>query len=263
MDNNLAVVVSSFDEYCDIWDIFFALYNKYWPENNKKTYLITNNLVPKYDGVKVINVGYEKFWTNRLRKALKTIKEDYILLLLEDYLLKKSVDSAIINKLLNYASINNVDYLRLVPIPKVNYRIRKEHNIYDMREDTLYCINLQPAIWNKEFLLKALGNENYSAWEFEKTQKCSNPFRTKGNCKVVNYWAIHFFNGLIKGKWQRGVAKELEKRGISINLNRREIMSIKEDLSFKIRKILSFLLPVSLQKRIKPILKKMGFKFTT
>ena len=38
---DLAVFVSSSDNYSDIWDLFFDLFYKYWPEYKGKIYLQT------------------------------------------------------------------------------------------------------------------------------------------------------------------------------------------------------------------------------
>lgn len=263
MDQSMAIVILSFDGYSDLWDTFFLLFNQYWNDNKYPIYLVTNTARPKYEGVTVLNVGDEVSWSSRARDAIKMIKEDYILLMLEDYFIGERVDSNHIEKLLDYTQSQQIDYLRIVPVPKTKYTNKSNNGIHDMREDRPYGTNLQAAIWKKNYFLEALGNGDYTAWEFEKRQKTDSPFRVKGKCKVVDYWALIILNGVIQGKWYRSTLNYFKKQGININLGEREIVSLKDTITIEIRKYLLRVIPVGIQKTLKPLLKKVGFKFVT
>lgn len=263
MDQSMAIVVLSFDGYSDLWNNFFFLFNKYWSDNKYPIYLVTNNAKPSYKGVTILNVGDEVSWSRRAREAMKMINEDYIMLMLEDYFIGEKVDSNHIKDLLEYTKSHQIDYLRIVPVPKTKYMCKESNGIHTMREDRPYGINLQAAIWKKSYFIKSLANGNYSAWEFEKRQKIESPFRVKGKCEVVDYWPLLILNGVIQGKWYRITLNYFEKQGIKINLGDRKIMSRKDTITIEIRKYLLRVIPIGIQKTLKPLLKRMGFKFVT
>lgn len=81
-NNKMAIIVSSFDGYSDLWDNFFFCLNKFWKDCPYSIYLINNFLKPKIKNVYILNTGKEIDWKNRMLKALKEVKEDYILLML-------------------------------------------------------------------------------------------------------------------------------------------------------------------------------------
>jgi hypothetical protein len=263
MNNSMAIVILSFDGYSDLWDPCLSLLKRFWPDNKYPIYLVTNNAHPDFEGVRVINVGDEISWSNRARKAISQVQEDYILLLLEDYFLGGKVNSVQVSRLLEHTIINDIDYLRVVPIPKTRYKDGGANGLHVMSEDTLYGINLQAAIWKKSFFLKTLSVEDYSAWEYEKRQKIDSPYRTKGKCYVMDYWALNILNGVIQGQWYGATLKYFGKIGINIELGDRAIMSQKKVITLNFKRLLNRIVPVVAQKKLKPLLEKMGFKFVT
>ena len=54
----------------------------------QKTYLVSENKECKYSQT----IKTKGSWTKRLRDALEQIEEDYILLMLEDFFIRKPVD---------------------------------------------------------------------------------------------------------------------------------------------------------------------------
>ena len=89
-----SIVVMSCDKYECCWYPFFKCLDKYFP-NHPKTYLITEGKTSKYSET----IATTGSWTKRLKDALEQIKEDYILLMLEDFFIRKPVDEERINKI--------------------------------------------------------------------------------------------------------------------------------------------------------------------
>lgn len=263
MKNSTAVVILSFDGYSDLWDTSISLLNRYWDDNKYPIYLVTNKKLPKYQGITVINVGEEVSWSRRARDAMSMVKEEYIILLLEDYFVGKKVNSQHIEDLLEYTRGNDLDYLRIVPVPKTKYKNSTLNGIHSMRQDRPYGINLQAAIWKKSYFIKTLAGGDYNAWEYEKRQKTDSPDRVNGKCEVLDYYAIEILNGVIQGKWYINTLNYFEKKDIKIELGKREVMNYKEVFVMEVRKYLLRVVPVGFQKWMKPILKKIGFKFVT
>ena len=194
INQDMAIAIISFDGYSDIWDVFALCINKFWKDRAYKTYLVTNDAHPLYEGIKIVNTGREVSWSHRVRTALDSIPEEYVLLLLEDYLISEKVDNAKVGEALTYMINEGLDYLRIAPIPKI--KKAKHVQFAPITSKTLYGVNLQAAIWKKEYLLKTLSDENLSAWEFEARQKFGEETRVEGKCYAASNFVIKYLNGI-------------------------------------------------------------------
>ena len=78
MDTNtqdLCVYISSFDGYSDVWDTFFDIFFKYWPDCPFKIYLINNCQPYLRENCNVIHTGEEVSWFSRPITSLERIDE--------------------------------------------------------------------------------------------------------------------------------------------------------------------------------------------
>ena len=258
---NMAIAVISFDKYSDIWDVFALCLNRFWPSRAYNTYLVTNNAQPSYEGITVVTSGDEISWSHRVRTALDSIQEDYVLLLLEDYLISEKVDDAKVTDALEYMKEQDLDYLRIAPIPKL--KGTKSAKFSAITPNMVYGVNLQAAIWKKEYLLKTLADGNFSAWEFEARQKFGEPTRVEGKCSASNDFVIKYLNGIIQGKWYINTVEAFAAMGIEIPLGERSVMTEKDMRRENIRNFFLHHIPPRLIRALKPIAKKLGFKFVT
>lgn len=261
-NQDMAIVVVSFDKYSDIWDVFALCINRYWKNRQYKTYLITNEKSPVYEGIDIISTGKEVSWSYRVRKALGSIKEEYIMLLLEDYLISEKVDNHRVEKTLKYIRTYDLDYLRIVPIP-VMKNAKKGKFAVPITSNMVYGVNLQAAIWKRDYLLRVLTEENLSAWEVEARQKFGESTRIDGKCYATNDFVIHYLNGIIQGKWYIKTIESFASQGIEIPLGKRSVMTDKDMRRENIRNFLLHHIPPKLIQVFKPIAKKLGFKFVT
>lgn len=261
MENENAIVVISFDGYKDLWDTFFACYEKFFPDCTLPIYLITNNELPTYPHVTAIATGTEVSWSHRVRNALEHIPEDTLLVVLEDYLLCEKTSSAKISRLFEVFVENGYDYMRLVPIPAQH---RKESpGAYPLDTSALYGVNLQAAIWKKTYLQKLLYEDDFSAWEFEARQKPGSAMRIDGNCAALNYAGLNYLNGVIQGKWYPRTVNQLKKYGISIATDMRPIIKRNKLIVIDVKNWLSHHIPAKIIHTLKPIAVRAGFKFVT
>lgn len=106
--NEMAIVIIGYDGYSDLWDNYFELFNKYWPDNKYRVYLINNTLKKNYKNVEIINCGEDAEWSNKVRSGIDKIESEYICLLLEDFFMKSKVDTSIINDTLDFIKKNNI-----------------------------------------------------------------------------------------------------------------------------------------------------------
>ena len=218
MDKHTCIFVASFDGYSDLWDVFFECFHLNWKDNKNPVYLVTNIKTPSYSGVVTIATGEETSWSNRIKKAIDSVKEEYIILFLEDYLIHKPVDNQIVEKAIEFVRDNDIDFLRLEPIPKI--KNKTTNFAVPLSKKLLYGINLQCAIWKKDFLLKCLCGD-FSAWEFEARQKNGEATQVPGKLFGTDFFVIPYLNGILQGKWWPDSVKELRDIGINVNTNQR------------------------------------------
>lgn len=260
-NQDMAIAVISFDKYSDIWDVFALCMNKFWSDRPYNTYLVNNEACPKYEGIKVLNTGKEISWSYRVRTALDAIQEEYIMLLLEDYLICESVDNSKVEEALQYMKQQNLDYLRIAPIPRI--KSDKDEKFSEITSKMIYGVNLQAAIWKKDYLLRTLSDVDFSAWEFEARQKYGEVTRVDGKCHAANDFVVNYLNGIIQGKWYIKTVESFANIGIEIPLGERSIMTDKDMRRENIRNFFLHHIPPKVIRALKPIAKKMGFKFVT
>ena len=109
----LAIYVSSFDGYKDLWDNFFRIFEIYWPECSVKVYLVNNEESYIRENITVLNTGAERNWFYRTNLSLSQISEKYILFMLEDYLISKKVEEGDISEIISFMKENKIYYYRL------------------------------------------------------------------------------------------------------------------------------------------------------
>jgi len=82
--DKFAVLVVSCDNYSDLWEPFFELFWRFWPDCPFNVYLLSNKINADIPRVKNLLVGDDISWSDNLRKGISQLKEKYILLFIED-----------------------------------------------------------------------------------------------------------------------------------------------------------------------------------
>ena len=259
---NAVVMVLSFDKYSDLWPVYFDCVKTYW-HVNMLTYLVTNEKNPYYENVQVITTGPEISWSYRTRKAVEAVDAKYILLMLEDYFVTSEVTDESISSLISFMDKVNADYLRIYPFPEIHFKDTGECGIHRVPEKSLYGVNLQASIWKKDYLLKLLEGNGFSAWEFEARQKNGTATQIKGNLYTVDYAPFEMVNGVLQGKWYMPSVKNLEAHGIYVDTSNRAVLPWNKEVVYRIKIIFRKIAGPYMIRKVKPLLKKLGVKFVT
>lgn len=261
MSGNFALVILSCDKYSDTWKPFFQCLSLFWTSKIGQTYLVTNELTDnELDDVVTIKTGIELSWSSKVRKAIDSIEEEFILVMLDDYFLIEKINNIVIQGLLKLSEINHIDYLSLIPTRR---KIKMLNGISIISEKNLYGKTLQPAIWRKDYLKKCLYNDDFSAWEFENRQKIRSKTKIVGLDCCTNKAEIKFVNGVLQGKWYPSSLRIMSKLNIRIDLSRRNQLPIMSVIKYRLRVVLAKLIPVFIIRKSRKLLEKMGFKFIT
>ena len=167
---DLSILVSSFDEVKDILLIWHKQH-----ASLKLQYQVFYGLnYLDRDFIKSQNTDFSKkilysesySWSYSLKKWLLQIDSPYILLLLDDHIIKK-FDYKHIEIILKNLKKKNINFCQLTYASNLlNKFISKDFLFFGKLPKGKYSINLQPSIWEKKSLLKLLENVE-SAWDFE------------------------------------------------------------------------------------------------
>ena len=233
-----AVLVPSCDAYADLWPPFVSLFWRYWPDCPFHVHLGTNVLSFEDARVDVIHADHGKNWTNRVREQLEALSTPYVLLVLEDFFLRRPVNTQ--DVLAAFDLLRNLDghMLRLVPRPKPDIPVVRSPLLGTIAPGAPYRVSTQAAIWKRETLL-ALMREGESIWEFE----------LKGTRRSIEYadgfygvWRPLLTYGhhvVERGKWFPWEARRFGRMNIGCDFHRRQVMTSAEALRWTSRKVLA------------------------
>jgi len=219
---DLAILVVSCDHYRDLWDPFFTLFKRFWPDCPYRTYLLSNYHEPHQEDVTPILVGPDYSWSSNLLKGLDSIHQDYVFMIIDDLFLTGYIPEDIQDI---FAWVDKVrpNYLRLNPRPKPDKSYDKLVGI--VSPGTLYRTATVMTIWKRSVLIDLLKPEE-TAWDFELYGSVRSD-KYEGFYSTWNV-TIPFINAVIKGKWRRPALRFLEAVGVNAKHDERSVMTVAE-----------------------------------
>lgn len=261
---DVSLLIIGYDPYIDVWNHYFELINIYW-KDRPKTYLATNGLSPNYDGVTVIPTSNESEWSRKVQIAIEKIETKYVILLLEDFFTTKKVNNDYVIELVKLMEKYKIDYCKLLNQSKIKGDIFEGHkNLHVIGKEDPYGISLQPAIWNKNYLSRLLGDENYNAWIFEFNQvKNRIQNQEKINCIADDRNILQVTHAVVQSKYLRSAIRVFNRQGYKIDTSKREVFSIKENFKYRLKGVVSEYCPEQLREICKSIGRKMNVDFVS
>ncbi len=157
-----SVMVSSFDDSCDLWPIFFHFLFKYWPDVPTPIYLVTN--FRKYDDERVVSlcVGEDKSWGETITKSLAQIESKHVWMLLDDFFLKAPIQTQNIDRIVRGWDALGGKYLETGRRGKVGEIVSGTDFRHIPSSNPQAGIN--SAFYEREFL-GALAQPGWSLWQ--------------------------------------------------------------------------------------------------
>ena len=208
--NSCALVVLSCDKYSVCWKPFFALLNKYWP-NHPYTILATET--KKCSEHNVISYVNDPCWSARFRKTLEGLNVDYIIVMLDDFFIRRPVDHSRIE----YCISQMNDDIAVFNFEK-KYRPCDESNLNGFERqfnNQVYLNSCQPSLWNRKALIERLQTDQ-TPWEWE-TSKVSDKRLCYINTQdfIIDVGYNHTLDwGISRGKWTPECIEFLKKEGL-------------------------------------------------
>lgn len=213
MKENISVLVNSCDKYSDVWEIFFPLFFRYWPDCPWQIYLGSNEKVYNDPRVKTICVGKDRSWAESAYKMLEKIPTDNILFFLDDFFIFWKVNTDEVLKYYDVFLKLNANCLRLRNSPEIYNKVNGYEEIVEREKGEFNRVALDIAFWQKKTFMDLL-KFGESPWQMENEgSKRSNQYTGFYTSKK---WVIERRNGLEAGKWMRYNLDLIKKEGLII-----------------------------------------------
>jgi len=231
-----AVLVSSCDAYSDLWIPFFTLLKRYWPDCPYRVYLGTGENSFNDPKVTVLHSDGGRDWSKCMDDYLAAIPEDYVIVVLDDFFLRKSVDQRAVEDCLRFAQRRRATQVRLMPRPGPTDRLSGETQIGAAKAGSPFRVSTQGAIWDRQ-KLRALIKPGESIWEFElhgNTRANAMPEGFYSTWKaVLPYQGVFAHHVVEKGKWLLHERWLWERRNIGCDFSKRRTMNWAETLDYQ------------------------------
>jgi len=227
-DSDVQILICSCDNYSDVWDPFFTLFFRYWPDCPYKINLIANHKTCLNPRVATIATDPNSDWSSAFLHALSTICSKYVIVVMEDYLLTTPVSTETIRSMGAFMDGNGVSCLYLHPIETKGPTVARiaGFEVCEVRPGTAYRINLQAAVWQKSYL-ESIVRKGENAWSFE---VCGSRRSTEArgdifsvNCAPDRSPLPYYCTGVVRGVWMPGAVRLCKKEGVAIDFSKRRV----------------------------------------
>lgn len=167
-----AILIFACDRYELLYKGFNYFFNKYWGhESTLKKYFATEEKDISIAGYTHLKSGFGQ-WTNRLKKVLNQIEEDYIIFIQEDMWFSKDVSANVLDKIVEHVEENDLKLVKLhssqvykTTSTTINF---SGYTLTEVdKETSKFLMSHQVSIWNKDFLFEQL-KDNEHPWRNER-----------------------------------------------------------------------------------------------
>lgn len=176
------IIMMSCDKYKCLTPAFKACMDKYFPNHPQIEY-----------------VYGEDCWTKRLREKLESITEDFVLVLLDDMLIREPVKEDFIKDAIK--TISEDEKVAVINFEK-NYREANSYskNWLEQKQGQVYLHSCQPSLWRRVALIDNL-TKNETAWEWETTSVKNNwKYLINKDVDIINVGRTNSFDwGIVRG----------------------------------------------------------------
>lgn len=169
--NDLPIVFCTCDGYCDLWNDFFRLFKKYWPDYKGSIILDTESNAAEFPGLNIsspLNCDLKTSWSERLYLSLCKIDSPYCLIFLDDFYLRGPVNTDVLNRALCYMNAHeNIAGITFLKEPGEYKEIDLGTAKFALRKKlSPYTTTAHITLYRTDFLRKIV-RKYESAWEFE------------------------------------------------------------------------------------------------
>ncbi len=224
---NCTILVSSSDSYADIWDLFFDLFKKYYPEYKGEIVLNTEKLdYSRPDlNIRCTKVGKLGSFGKVLRAGLDSVTSENVLLIMIDYIFMGKVDHQKVEEYYHFFCENNLDSLCLEYQGYPNVTLTKHPELVNVIPPAPHVMfSYQIAFWTKAMLREmALPHENpwMSEWYGSKRAEKMRIKLVSAKNGILYPIPYDLRGCLHQGKWLDNAVEFLHSIDYIINFDQR------------------------------------------
>lgn len=242
------IFLSSADSYSDVWELFFMLFKKYWPEYTGTIYFNTQEKEIKVDGLNIIctKLGRLGSFGKEMRACLDRIDSEDVILMLIDFIFMDKVNDDKVREYFSFYKKHNLDTLNFKYYNSINQSETDHADLVFVSPPAPHVyFNYQIAFWKKSVLYEmVLPHENPWTSEWFGTQRAE-----KMNIKQVlikesvgSPIKYHEAGCLARGKWHPVAVSFLNKEKITVDFSKRGLANMNEPQTiskkYKVKKML-------------------------
>mgnify|MGYP001162685253 FL=1 len=161
------ILVASTHKYSYIWESFFGLLEKFWPDYPQVLFMSDGDphfLAKKYKRVRIFNLDKDLGFLESYEYMLDFVDTPTVILLQEDFLIERPVNVKLIEDLIETMRENrDIGYIRCTPCPGPRGNAIQYPRVmlgqFDLRQD--YLFSFQSTIWRRTFLEELLHGYEY------------------------------------------------------------------------------------------------------
>lgn len=215
----MILLVLACDKNEEIFDAFHHCMEKYYPSHPEIIYATETVKNPYYKTI-CYNIPLER-WTERIRKTLKDIDDEQILIMMDDFFIRQPVDT----KRIEYLSKQLKGNIATFCFEKSYDENDEETEVIEMKKrqhGAEYEVALNCGLWQKDKLIDILSGE-YTPWQVEgnRDNKGYDHYINSGDYIIDWGYVTWIPTGLFKGKWCKNIIPFFEKEGIKIDYSKR------------------------------------------
>jgi len=167
----VAFLVPSFDAMRDIWPLYVTSIKENWTDRPKVMCLGTEKADFEDDAFCTIKTGSNLKYSDIVLSLAQAVKNDWIILGVDDFPLKSHVNTNSLRLAVNLAAANKADFVNLLNMPFEIASIFEEvdtgSELVPIQHGSPYSIALGMGLWRRESLLKLI-KPSMTAWEIER-----------------------------------------------------------------------------------------------
>lgn len=147
-----SVLIMSCDKNHKLLSLFLDFFSKNWSDCPYPVYVSTEKRQINHSLAISLNSS-TLFWGQRLLECLETIPTEFVILVLDDFLIEKSVNSRTVFDYVDVLKQNaDIGCITLANIPDENNKRSKIRNLLQRDSKGNYLLNTQISIWRKNLL---------------------------------------------------------------------------------------------------------------
>ena len=236
--NRMTMLVNSCDAYEDLWQPFFTLLKRYFAPLDMRILLNTESQDFHFEGLNIECVhSSAATYGERMTDALRRVKTEYTLLMLDDFFLREPVKMDRLHDLVRWMDADRdiVYFSSDITEALYDWEVDRYPGYRRLPVGNRYTLNMQAAVWRTDKFAE-YWNHKVSPWDWEERCNVLTAAHPKDKFYCVLNEEARFLNygyhkgqwmGICHGKWvEHDVVPFFAKEGIEIDYAKRGFVEL-------------------------------------